>query len=124
MFSKELQDQVILYIYNAISLQDLEEWIVPRMHRFIQNPESDDADLIAEIELQLSEYSDGLKIEAEIKAELRNLFVQAGLVEVWYNEPIVKQSTEQSAYVYREESFEIPASGALPELFEFTIEYV
>lgn len=79
MYSKELRDQVIRYIDNEISLHDLEEWLVPRMHRFIQNPDSDDADLIAEIELQLAEYSDGLRDEGQVRQEMKSFlaFIKA-----------------------------------------------
>lgn len=73
MYSPELVDQVLRYINNEINLQDLEAWIVSHSPELIRNPETDDADLVAEIELQLAEFSDGLRSENQVKEELRTL---------------------------------------------------
>jgi|GEM_PF-1393186 len=107
MYSQELKDQVIRYIDNEISLRELEEWIVPRTPMYIHDPESDDADLIAEIELQLAEFADGLRDEGNIKDELERLFIQRDFIEVWFKEPTSIVTTGTSDAVYSQFFFEI-----------------
>jgi len=98
MFSQELRDHVISYLDNKISLQDLEDWIVPNAPELIHNP--NDADLIAEIELQLAEFSDNLRDEEQIRQSLR---IAISSTHFWVPEKpgIYSQTTSSSSIVDR-----------------------
>lgn len=64
MISFELLNKIQQFINNEISVQELEEWTVPRIHLLLVPAESDEADLVATIELGLAEISEGI-IEVE-----------------------------------------------------------
>lgn len=76
MLSLELSTKVVEYIEDEITLSDLRKWYGPKLPRFLKNPESEDADLIAAIELVDSEIRDGLRTEEEARE-----YVQAALHE-------------------------------------------
>lgn len=102
MLSYELREQVILAIDEAITLAELEEWIVPRLAFFLEFPDSDDAEMIATIEMALAEIGDGLVDEVEARMMLREALDDLGKtvttsVEVGgYVRTVVTGSTSQS----------------------------
>ncbi len=71
MLSSELRDIVQEYIESKISLEQLEDRIVPHEPFFLKDPASPDADLIATIELFLAEISDNVATEEEFRNALR-----------------------------------------------------
>ncbi len=83
MISRELRDQVLRYLDDEIQLQDLESWVVPLIPEYVQNPESDDAEMIAEIELQLAEYAENLRDEAQIKEALRDFLMKQPIIYIY-----------------------------------------
>ena len=60
MISFELLNKGQQFINKEISVHELEEWIVPRIHIFMVPAESDNADLVATIELGLAEIGEGI----------------------------------------------------------------
>lgn len=102
MLSYELREQVILAIDEAITLAELEEWIVPRLPLFLERPDSDDAEMIAAIEMALAEVGNSLIDELEARTMLRESLDHLGKtvatpVQVGgYVRTIVTGSTSQS----------------------------
>ncbi len=78
MLSYELREQVIRYIDQEISPTELEDWFVPRLSAFLQFPDSDDAEMIAAVEMALAELADGLIDEAEGRAMVRETVDRLG----------------------------------------------
>lgn len=78
MLSYELREQIISYLHDEVTLAAMEEWFVPRLSIFLENPASDDADLIATIELALAELADGLIDENEVRASLQESLSRIG----------------------------------------------
>lgn len=74
MLSPKLHHLVIEYLNSVISLEDLEDAYTPHLRDyFSRDIDSDsDSDLIAEIEYYLSEMSNGMMSEEELKAALAN----------------------------------------------------
>ena len=71
MNSLELKDMVSKYINREISLDDLEKWLLPNLYQFVENPDSDTANLVAAIELCTAEYQLGERTEDDIRNYLR-----------------------------------------------------
>lgn len=78
MLSYELREQIIGYVHDEISLAQLEEWYVPRLSYFLEFPHSDDAEMIAAVELALAEVADGLIDEAEARSSLKEILESFG----------------------------------------------
>lgn len=78
MLSYELREQVINYLNNEISLSQLEEWYVPRLSYFLENPLSDDAEMVAAVEMALAEVGDGVIDEEEARSSLQETLDRFG----------------------------------------------
>lgn len=76
MLSYELREHVLDYINNRIDLEDLEDWYVPRLRRFLEDPNSADADVIAAIELISVHLMEGLSSEEEARDMLWDALAQ------------------------------------------------
>lgn len=72
MISFELLNKIQQFINKEISVQELEEWIVPRMHLLLVPAESDEADLVATIELGLAEIGEGMIEVGDLRKALTN----------------------------------------------------
>lgn len=72
MISLDLRNKIIEYIDKKITLEQLEDWIVPREANLLRLPDSNDADLIATVELGLAEISNGNWSEEKFRRELGN----------------------------------------------------
>ena len=59
MISSELFDKLFQYFDREISASELEDWIIPRSYSIMENPESDDSDILAAVELGLVDMSAG-----------------------------------------------------------------
>jgi hypothetical protein len=55
-----------------INYEELEEWLIPQLPSLLSNPNSDDADIIADIELCLAELSDGIINELEFRHNIQD----------------------------------------------------
>jgi hypothetical protein len=67
MLSYELEEKVLQYVNYEISLEQLEDWLVPRLPAFLVFSDSSDSDVVAAIELSLAEISDGIRTEDELR---------------------------------------------------------
>jgi hypothetical protein len=61
MISNVLREKVLELFEEKISIEEMEEWLVPQLPALISNPDSDDADLVSAVELGLSEMSEGIR---------------------------------------------------------------
>ncbi len=71
MISSELFDRLFQYFDREISASELEEWIIPRSFSIMGNPESDDSDILAAIELGMVDMGAGSITEDEFREILR-----------------------------------------------------
>ena len=78
MLSYELREQVLDYINNRIDFEDLQDWYVPRLRQFLEDPNSADADMIAAIELASVQLAEGLSSEDEVKFMLLDAISERG----------------------------------------------
>lgn len=85
MLDSELLNIVDRYLERAISLEELEDWLVPRLPALFKMPYSAVSDLVAEIEAGLAELSDATRTEEEFCNLLKN-YIQKVRV-VWVNYP-------------------------------------
>ena len=67
MNSSDLRKKIDNYIDKSISLLELEEWFVPRLPEYLANPDSQDSELIATLELALTEYSEGIHDDETVR---------------------------------------------------------
>jgi hypothetical protein len=73
MLSYELEKMVLQYIRCEITIEQLEDWLVPRLPVFLRLPHSSDSDVVAAIELGLAEMSDEIRNEAEFREFLSDV---------------------------------------------------
>jgi hypothetical protein len=71
MLSLELREKVRQFIDGQLQISELEGWLMPRVSGYLADVDSEDADLIAAIELAFAELSDGLRDVDECRAYLR-----------------------------------------------------
>lgn len=83
MISSELYKKVAEVIDNLITVQQLEEWLVPRLPAFLVDPNSSDADIIATIELGLAEMNDGIRTKEEFSKLLRDTIQEQNIILNW-----------------------------------------
>ena len=73
MLSFELKDKILQYADSKITLQDLEDWLVPRLPIFLKKPQTADADIVAVVELGLAEITNKIRTETEFRLILREV---------------------------------------------------
>jgi len=73
MFSLELREVVSRYLAGDLALEQLEDWIVPRLQASLESPHAPDAAVVSAIELGLAELSAGIRSEAEFRQLLRDV---------------------------------------------------
>lgn len=76
MISFELSNTISQYITSEISLEELENWLVPRLPAILRSPETEDAGIVAEIELGLAEISNRYWTEEEFRIMLNELLME------------------------------------------------
>lgn len=82
MLTPELKQKMIEYLQREISLQELEEWMVPYESHFLADHDSADADAISAIELGLAEWSAGLCSEEDVRRLLKEVIEQYETVQL------------------------------------------
>lgn len=65
MISSELKDKVFQALDSSITVEQFEEWLVPRLPAFLASPNSADSNVVAAIELGLAEMSDNIRTRDE-----------------------------------------------------------
>lgn len=71
----EIRDKLGSYLLGEISLEDFEDWFVSASWNVNQSKNQAAINMVYEIELWLSEYSDGFRSENELQNLLRPLVV-------------------------------------------------
>lgn len=91
MSSSELYEIIDHYLERKIALQELEDWLMPRLPFFFRLPYSSDTEFVAEIEMALAEMSDRTRTEEEFRTLLAHLLEQQRVVRASY--PAQSQAT-------------------------------
>lgn len=89
MLDHQLLNIVDQYIQKTINLEDLENWLVPRLPLFFKAPYSEASEMVAEIEVALADMSEQRLTEGEFRALLKNLGEQVQIV--WANYPAQRE---------------------------------
>lgn len=90
MISLNLSEKIHQYLENEIAIDQLEEWIVPRLPDFLENFDSTDADMIAAIELGLAEIGNQNWNEEQFRSYLAKALRQTTVL-VLESEPSAAQ---------------------------------
>jgi hypothetical protein len=96
VLSFALKEKVSQYIDSVITLEELEEWYVPRLPQFLAIPDSADADVVAAVELALVEFESGLRDEVEVKELLDEALKEQPTVVVSEHKTLIASSSNQS----------------------------
>ena len=80
MISSELNTKISEVVESSITVDQFEEWLVPRLPFYISSPDSEDSDIIAEIELGLAEMSDNIRTRDEFLSLLRNILREQSVI--------------------------------------------
>lgn len=91
MLAPQLLNIVDQYLDRAISLDELEDWLVPRLPLLFKLPYSAISELVADIEVGLAELSDRTRTEDEFRSLLENSIQQVRVV--WANYPAKDEMT-------------------------------
>ena len=71
MISLQLKNIAYEYLESEIDLDELQSRLAPNMLTLISDPQSADADLVAEIQLGIAEISNSIISEGQFRNELR-----------------------------------------------------
>ena len=96
MLTSEIFNVVDQYLERAITLEELEDWLVPRLPLFFKWPYSSLTDLVTEIEVALADMSEQRRTEDEFRSLLNKILEQAQVVWVNYPAEDVMTHTESS----------------------------
>jgi hypothetical protein len=110
MISLELRDQIFQYIYEDITLEQLEDWVVPRLPDFLKFYDSTDADIISAIELGLAELNNHNWTEEKFRTYLNEALQELIVMVQFTAEPNILttsgSSNKTSDFNYSNASFE------------------
>lgn len=67
MLSFMLKEKVLAFLAGELTLQELEEWYVPRLPLLVTNLESVETELVSALDLGLAEMNDGIRTEDELR---------------------------------------------------------
>lgn len=70
MISYELRNTLLQFVNSELDVEQLENWLVPRLPILLASPVSSDADVIAAVELGLAEINDGIRTLDEFRSGL------------------------------------------------------
>ena len=73
MLSYEIREKIIQVIESTITIEQFEDWLVPRLPTFLKSPDRTDSNVIAAVELGLAEMSDGVRTKDEFRSFLRDV---------------------------------------------------
>jgi hypothetical protein len=105
MISYELRDMILQYVESIITVEQLEEWLVPRLPALLKSPDSTDSDVVAALELGLAEMSDGIRTEDELRRLLLDV--------------IREQTTTLNVYPADQPQFDMTSSSNQTVLVQF-----
>jgi len=98
MISSELRDKILEFIQSKVTIQELEEWLVPRLPALIKYPESSDADVVSAVELCLSEYDLNIRTWEDIVQYLSQILQDHSVVmtNIFSNQNSLTQTASSS----------------------------
>lgn len=70
MLSSDLAAKVQEYLDNHISLEELSDWLAPRIPFYLEHHPSEDSDLVGTVELGRAEMDDEIANEADLRQSL------------------------------------------------------
>lgn len=84
MISSDFRDKILQVVEGSITIEQLEEWLVPRLPVFLTSPDSTISDIVAIIELGLAEMSDGVRTKDEFLELLQNVAEEQETILTYY----------------------------------------
>src|SRR3989304_2454081 len=109
MLTQDLRDKIQQYIKSAISLTDLEEWIVPRLPVFIASALCADADVVSAVELGLAEINAGLRTEKQLQEYLAQVLREQHVTRLFFSAPIRINESGTTNETLRQSTFSAPS---------------
>lgn len=99
MLIGDLMSVVYNYLDHALSLEQLEDWIVPRLPLVFEVPESPVAKLAGSIEFGLAEIGEGLIDEEEFRKRLEAAIQQQETLVFFHpaDSPIIETASSNDA---------------------------
>jgi len=73
MLSSELREKITEFVESDMPMNELEEWLVPRLPWFMREPYSADSNVVAEVELGLAETNAGIQTIKEFRDNLKRV---------------------------------------------------
>jgi hypothetical protein len=70
------------YVSGEISAEEFKAWFIPATWDMSRFRSREFADMVRDVQLLIMEFSSGDRTEADLKAQLRRLYVQAQLVNL------------------------------------------
>ena len=100
MLSLELWQLASQFVESRLTIEQLEDWLVPRLPAIMQSPDSADADFAAVIELGLAEMSDGMLDDAQLREELaREMKKHQSVATIYPSMPVAQVTATSSSSI-------------------------
>ena len=96
MFTSEVVNVIEKYLSKAITLEELEDWLVPRLPLFFKLPHSSLTDFIAGTEVALADMAEQRYTEDEFRTLLGEILEQVQIVWISYPAEEVEIYTRSS----------------------------
>ena len=100
MISANLREMLMRFVDGNAGVRDLEEWLAPSAPELIRDPGSDDAQVVAFVELSLVEYGEGIKGEDSLRQSVGAELSKYPLVAVDFRRAMSTEATSSSATVH------------------------
>ena len=97
MITSELRDILTRFVSSELSVEQIEDWIVPRLATLIEHPDSANSQVAAAVELALAELSTGIRSEAEARSLVKEALDEQRLTWVEYPEGTAEVTTSATA---------------------------
>jgi len=76
MVSLEIRNKLIQYIDEEITLEQLEDWLVPNLPKYLKYFDSTDSDIISAVELGLAEINNRNWTEEKLRSYLSDALLE------------------------------------------------
>ncbi len=98
MITSEFNQIIHQFLEAKITVQQLEEWLVPRLPSLVRIPTSSDANTAAAIELDLAELNAGIRTIIEFRKYLEEILQENHFIQFVYPENSSQVTTSGSNY--------------------------
>lgn len=85
MISNDLRQMLFSFAENEVTLEQFEDWLVPRLPLLISDPDSANAEVVAAVELGLAELSSGIRSATDVRSLVRKALSEQS--SVWTSYP-------------------------------------